>query len=69
VKIEHAIKAATDLVPKLTGKEAVAVHVLVQLAKRVRRARKPIRQLADAIAPDAPPLSQESLFADPSEPE
>jgi hypothetical protein len=68
VRVEHAIKTATELVPKLTGKEAVEVHVLVQLAKRVRRAAKPIRQLADAIAPEASPLNQESLFDDPEEP-
>ncbi len=68
MRVEHAIKVATELVPKLKAEDAVAVHVLVQLAKRVRRAAKPIRQLADAIAPEAPPLNQESLFGDESEP-
>jgi len=67
VRIDHAIKQAQKLVPALKGRDDVAVHVLVQLAKKVMRTRKPIRQLADAIAPEAPPLSQEPLFADPED--
>jgi len=68
VKVEHAIKVAAELVPSLKGRDAVAVHVLVQLAKRVRRARRPLRQLADAIAPEASGLNQEPLFGDEPEP-
>lgn len=64
MKISHAIKTAQALVPKLKAEEAVAVHVLVQLAKRVQRLQKPIRRLADTFAPDAVPLNQEPLFAD-----
>jgi hypothetical protein len=65
VKIEDALRTAEALVPTLKGKDAVAVHVLVQLGKKVWRLRKPVRQLADAVAPDAAPLSQESLFDEP----
>jgi hypothetical protein len=65
VRLDHAIKHAQTMIPELKGKDAVAVHVLVELAKRARRAQKPIRQLADALSPKEPELNQVSLFTDP----
>jgi hypothetical protein len=63
VRLDHAIKHAEKLVKELKAEDAVAVHVLVQMCKRVRRSQKPIRQLADALAPkEAAHLNQESLF-------
>lgn len=62
MKLDHAIKHAQEMIPELTGKDAVAVHVLVEIAKRARRLQKPIRQMADAFAPKEADLNQESLF-------
>ena len=68
MKIDHAIKHAQTMIPELKGKDAVAVHVLVELAKRARRLQKPIRQLADAFAPkEAAELNQIPLFKEPEE--
>jgi len=64
VKLEHAIEHAQAMVPGLKGKDAVAVHVLVEIAKRAKRLRKPVRQLADALSPRESELNQESLFPD-----
>ena len=50
------------MIPDLTGKDAVALHVLVEMGKRARRLQRPIRQLADAFAPKEPELNQGSLF-------
>jgi hypothetical protein len=62
VRLDHAIKHAEKLVDQLKGEDAVALHVLVQMCKRVRRCQKPIRQLAEALAPqDAVHLNQETI--------
>jgi hypothetical protein len=62
VKLGDAIKQAESLVPKLKGNDAVAVHVLAELARRVSRLQRPIRQLADGLSPKLAGLTQETLF-------
>jgi len=61
MRVDYAIKVATGVIPKLKGEESVAVHVLVELAQRVQRARRPLRQLANAFDPEEPDLNQEKL--------
>lgn len=68
MRLDHAIKHAEELASGLRGEDAVAVHVLVQMCKRVRRSQGPIRQLAEALASrDEPHLNQESLFDEPDD--
>lgn len=65
MRIDDAIKhAQKNVLPKLKAEDAVALHVLIELAKRVRRWQKPLRQLADAFSPKEPELNQVSLFDD-----
>jgi len=53
MKVEDAVRhCAKSVVPVLKGKDAIAVHVLVETGRRVLRARKAIRQLADAVDPE-----------------
>lgn len=67
MRIEEAIKISEALVERdLKKSDAIAVWVLVQLAKKVMRARRPIRDLADAIAPEAK-LNQVSMFPEESD--
>lgn len=63
MRIDDAIKhAQKNVLPKLKTEDAVALHVLIELAKRVRRFQRPIRQLADVFSPAAPELNQVQLF-------
>lgn len=67
MRIEEAIKIADSLVKNdLKRSDAVAVWVLVQLAKKVVRLRRPMRDLADALAPEAK-LNQVSMFEEPAD--
>lgn len=66
MKISDAIKHAEALVPSLKREEAVAVYVLVELAKKVIRVRRPMRDLADALAPQAD-LNQVAMFEEKSD--
>jgi hypothetical protein len=59
VKLERAIEVAKAA--DLKGEEKIAVHVLVQLAKRVVATRRAIRALATAVDPETD-LNQDALF-------
>ena len=48
----------------LSGKDAAAVVSLIEVGKRVKRFRKPIRQLADSFAPGAAELNQLPMFSE-----
>jgi len=62
VTLDDAIKhAVSKVAPQLKGRDAAAVHALIEMAKKVRGVQKPIRQLADAVAPHAP-LNQIEMF-------
>lgn len=63
MKIEDAVKHGERLVGTLKREDAIAVHVLVELAKKVAKIRRPIRDLADALAPDGK-LTQVPMFED-----
>lgn len=64
MKVDDAVRhCAKNIVPSLKGADAVAVHVLVETGRRVLRARKAIRQLADAVDPETQ-LNQQELFED-----
>ena len=64
MRIEEAVKISESLIERdLKQSDAVAVWVLVQLAKKVLRFRRPLRDLADAMAPEAK-LNQVSMFAE-----
>ena len=60
MRLEDAVKEGAQLAKGLSGRDAVVVHVLVQLAKRVIRSRRSIRALADALDPETA-LNQQSL--------
>lgn len=67
MRIEEAIKVADALVKNdLKKSDAVAVWVLVQLARKVIKLRSPVRDLADALAPGAK-LNQVSMFDEPAD--
>lgn len=61
MKAEDAVRRATTVASSLKGEDAVAVHVLVELARRVIRTRQAIRDLAEAVAPETH-LNQQDLF-------
>lgn len=61
--LAQAIRIAEKMAEKHRGEEAVALTVLVRLAKKVMRLAQPVRSLADALAPHAR-LDQEPLFKD-----
>lgn len=61
MNLDDAIRQGQLLVTQLKGRDAVAVHSLLELAKKVRSARGAVRQLADAIAPESG-LNQTRLF-------
>ena len=69
MRLQHAIRHVQRMVDQgtLTGVDAIAVHCLVQLAKKVLRVQVPIRQLERAICPKEE-LNQTSLFEE-SEPD
>ena len=58
MRLKDAIRIAKRI--ELKGEEAIAVHVLAQLAARVQRMQKPLRDLDRALNPDTH-LNQESL--------
>lgn len=62
MKVDDAVRhCAKHVVPALKGKDAIAVHVLVETTRRVLGARKAIRQLADAVDPETR-LNQQEMF-------
>lgn len=63
MNLRDAIRTAEKLIDKgeLETSEAVAVHCLVKMSKKVLRLQKPIRQLERAICPKEE-LNQETLF-------
>jgi len=56
-----AVKRAEKLLPTLSGRDAAAIHALIEMAKRVQRFQKPLRDLHRALLPDE--LTQTSLFS------
>lgn len=63
MKLTDAIRTAEKMVAEAKGEQAVALTVLVKLAKKVVRLQYPIRDLARALAPEAR-LDQQDLFKD-----
>lgn len=68
MRLDHAIKRAKKLVDDgtLKGADAVAVHVLVEMCRRVHRLQKPIKSLSRALSPEEAPLNQQPLFREES---
>ena len=61
MNLDDTIKHADALVLRLKGRDAAAVYSLIELAKKVRRVQKPLRQLEKALCPQGN-LNQESLL-------
>jgi hypothetical protein len=51
VTLDDAVKHAARM--ELSGLDKVAVHVLAEAGKRILKMKRPIRELAEAISPDA----------------
>jgi len=49
--LDDAVKHAAKM--QLTGHDAIAVHVLVEASKRILKMKRPIRELAEAVSPEA----------------
>ncbi|RLB42424.1 MAG: hypothetical protein DRH30_04840 [Deltaproteobacteria bacterium] len=64
MKLDDAIRHAATMLDGLSGKDAAAVVSLIEVGKRVKRFRKPIRQLADSFAPGAAELNQLPMFSE-----
>lgn len=62
MKLRDAIKRAEKLESELKAEDAVAVHVLVELCKRLERFRQPLRDLTAAFVPTEADMNQTSLF-------
>lgn len=62
MELKDAIATASKI-KSLKGRDAVALHVLLELARRVHRSKRAIRSLANALDPQTA-LNQESLFRD-----
>lgn len=61
MNLDDAIKHGRELMPRLKGRDAAAVYALVEMAKKVRRVQKPLRQLEKALCPQEH-LTQQSLL-------
>lgn len=57
--LDDAVKHAAKM--QLAGLDAVAVHVLVEASKRILKMKRPIRDLAEAVSPEAN-LNQATLL-------
>ena len=66
MKLDDAVEEGTQLVARLKGRDAIVVYSLVELGRAVLKSRRPIRALADILAPEAH-LNQEPLFAETEE--
>lgn len=67
MRILDAVRIGEKLVDSgdLDPEDKIAVHCLVQLAKKVHRLQKPLRQLERAICPkEKEELNQLSLISD-----
>lgn len=64
MKLKDAIQRGRALVKRrdLGPEDTVAVHVLVEMAQRVQRARKPLLALHKALNPGEADLNQVDLF-------
>lgn len=62
MRIEDAIKQARSAADKLSATDKVAVLCLVEVARRVVRTRKPLKDLSASLDEE---LNQESLFGEP----
>jgi hypothetical protein len=49
--LDDAVKHAAKM--ELSGLDKVAVHVLVEASRRILKMKRPIRELAEAVSPDA----------------
>jgi len=65
VTLDDAVKHAAGM--QLTGRDAIAVHVLVEAGKRVLKVKRPIRELAEAVSPEGH-LNQVDLLGEDGEP-
>lgn len=52
MRIDHAVRVVESMVADAKGEQAIALGVLVSFAKKVRRSRKAIRQLAQVVDPE-----------------
>lgn len=59
--IEQAKALAGSSTAGLSPRDRVALHVLIQMAKRVERLQKPLRQLHRALCPEEE-MNQTELF-------
>jgi hypothetical protein len=67
VKLKHAARRVARLIDDqslgLAPEDRVALHVLVELSKRVERVQKPLRQLHRALCPEED-MNQTQLFSE-----
>lgn len=63
MNLDDAIKHGKDLASRLKGRDAAAVYALVEMAKKVRRVQKPLRQLEKALCPKEHLNQQSMLFS------
>ena len=61
MRIEDAIKHSCSVADNLSGKDKVAVLCLIEIARRVAKARKPLKDLMESLGVD---LNQESMFGE-----
>lgn len=67
MNLDDAIKHGKDLASRLKGRDAAAVYALVEMARKVRRVQKPLRQLEKALCPKEH-LNQQSMLFSEGEP-
>lgn len=61
MRLEDAIPIAERAAKRMSGKEAVALHVLVAFCKKAKKLRGPLREVAAVFDPDTH-LNQQGLF-------
>lgn len=68
MNLKDAADHAERMAALASGRDAVALHVLTEAARRLLRAKRAVRDLADAVgARDAADLNQTSLFGEGGE--
>ncbi len=64
MRLKDAVDHAEKLAARTSGTDAIAIHVLIEAARRMLRAKRAVRELAEAVGAreDAVDLNQTSLF-------
>ncbi len=64
MRLNDAIKRATEAAEKLEGQDAAAVLALVSMCRRVHRLAPEIKRVSDALVPKGDHLNQLDLLGD-----